>query len=352
MNAQSIHHHFSGNHKVLRFGTMDGPWLRCKDSPFAIHVQPILINTEDVLLFPVKDTEANYIACYNLLQEKFSKWIDLNSTTINYNQFRPGYHGLALDDINQKIFSHLYSSLFEICLKTKSMDVTSTNYECVFGTAHVIDGEYHLIGGGKQNAHVIWNELDIKYDKIHTFNDWLSESFFFNSVFLKSMNRILLFGGTNGTLKAYDHIYSYSIAEKKWVKLTLKLPHLVYHSGCVVTMDERYIIFLGGVSKRDDTLRLHNGILVLNTKNMEFRRSSINCPECREYQAVVIKPNNEGDELIIDGFVRRCVDMDVPKEILCFILKMYGTEIVYIFDQHKCVWKTSISHILRGTNWC
>ena len=103
-----------------------------------------------------------------------------------------------------------------------------------------INNELHKIGGF--GIHTTWKieENSLKYEEIHKIDE---QSFRYKSlsnpgvIYLKSRKCMLLFYSKS--------IYRFSITDKKWEKLQIKIPKALFQSAIVKTKDERFVIVAG-----------------------------------------------------------------------------------------------------------
>eukprot|EP01084_Bolivina_argentea_P161402 280970_1 len=308
--------------------------------------QPIAINNTEFIRwsgsnrFKVPSSMDVHIHKYNIENDTWDEFVKypFSSTT----------HSMIAFDIDPQIL-YVYSSegLEKINIKTNKSKRIENVTEIGNGARSLIfDNQLHVIGGTDNLYHLIWNNKQHKFDTGHKFpfNTYNLQSGF---VHIKSKNILLLLGGYDKHDAEYDldSIYSYNIQQKKWILLPQKLPIPLSYFGCVLSKDDKYLIIMGGTS--DDDFNQLNDIYVLNTNNMEFKKSKIDCPEKSNYHAINMD-NKENIELLIFGFVRSWWNLYPPNELLMLISCFYATEYIHLMSTYGNHWKIELNTIVNN----
>ena len=219
-------------------------------------------------------------------------------------------------------------------------------------TLFCVDSICHSIGGWYSNNHQIWNNETKQFQQVHTFSEYPGGFGSFGLIHAKKRKEIFLFGGydmTDG--KRLDVIYKYSLSTKTWGKLDTKLPHKMNYFGCVITMDEQYIIILGGFTMECGAT-WDDKIWVLSLKSMSFRECKIKLPFIGKCAAIIMQNKNEND-LLVHGWIRKDINkynMNIPFALISLIAIWHSTEYVHVLNanlkENGAHWKINVDKII------
>eukprot|EP01084_Bolivina_argentea_P029366 54510_1 len=180
---------------------------------------------------------------------------------------------LVIDHSTTQLYVMLLDSLLIIDLKSMQFTtITLNSYDFDFDASFIIiDSQLHVIGGEYNNKHRVYNITNNIDATACVAKFTMRENAFHSSglVHLSSQNKMLIFGGQDadrpgnsdcdGCAGVYgeeecslDEIWSYSFDSKQWTLLDIKMPHPMQEFGIILTSDERYVIFIGGLYYYDD----------------------------------------------------------------------------------------------------
>eukprot|EP01083_Nonionella_stella_P081552 224683_1 len=141
-------------------------------------------------------------------------------------------------------------------------------------TTLIIDSELHVIGGKVNPRHLVY-----KNKKFSVIRRWKKMRGFCDhgSVYIKSRDMILLFGGTRwktnnkADTDNTDAMWSYSVTKGTWTKLPQTLPSKCSKFGYIFTVHKHkdYICIFDTTS---------GNVYVLDVDTMQFNISSVKCP--------------------------------------------------------------------------
>eukprot|EP01084_Bolivina_argentea_P292670 503206_1 len=251
------------------------------------------LNENEFIICPAVNNPWNTlkIAKYN---SKTDKWTDIYT---HKERVRSVDNSIAFNSGKNLIYIYnSESKLTIIDLNSKGFMncPINTKYDSSHGSSFVINDEYHMIGGNNHTKHLIWKQQIYKFKKKHTFSKFKKYYVNHRIIHLTSKKIVFLFGGSDMKNVAVNDIFCYEYENNKWIKLSLKLPAKMASFGCVLTTDERFILFFGGYKSRK--------IYILNVERMVFRQSNIECVSEGPCHAVLLG-NNESDILVF-GYIR------------------------------------------------
>ena len=235
--------------------------------------------------------------------------------------------------------------------------------------------QLHLIGGSCCNQHSIFdqdtNQFEINY---HTFNQYYNGFWAFGLIKVNTRNMILLMGGMEGGSNQYakDCILSYNISTKVWNVLDIKLPVGLSHFGYALTFCQRYVILLGGRTKRDKIIidkkekkklnkkrNMSESIYILDLQEMIIRTSMVVCPHKSERYHAIIMSNEEKRNLIPFGFVKSIWKTEIfkamrfpPDYIIRLILSYFMYESLHLLEtgnENSGHWVMDVDYIINNS---
>eukprot|EP01084_Bolivina_argentea_P288615 495393_1 len=325
-------------------------WSELPPFKFQFFPKPIPINGHQFVLAPsyyMRSIDGIYTFNTNT-----NEWIKLLDYP-DHDNFRSDSHSTSFDKKNQIIYLCNRSQLLRFNLKTKSVEIVSTNinFGSYPGLVYVND-HIHIIGGENTDQHLIFDEKKNNFNEIYSFNTVTNLLFGHSILYMKSRNSILLFG-SKSQLTA-PAISEFSMVNKKWNEWKMEIPDSVYYSATVSTKDEQYIFILGGYLSGGGW---SNDIFVFDVKRDAFFKSSIKCPLRTQYRGVIMK-NDYKDELLTFGFIHKLfIDgtMNDVQELPCYIIKLISewvsNDYIHLIEFNSGKhWKISVDHILSSCN--
>ena len=294
----------------------------------------------------INDTQFVYagLNLLNIYDITDDKW-----TTQNADRFQPG-DCQTFDAENKCLYGYNQYELYKYDVNKSETKLYELDRNISYDNCIIIKigSIHHIIGGGSHPKHEIWDENNPDSDKklLHEFESLQLA----RGIFIESKKEILVFGGISDDI--YDVIRRYSVDENKWDVMQCKMPNANEGFGCVMTMDERYVITFGGYGGDHGVL---DDIFVfdMNPDVMKWSICKLKCPEPGFYGAVIV-PGRKPDDHLIHAFIRfGCVDVNVkhiPTDIISLIDLMHGNgEKVHLFEcdhtDHYCI---SVSDILSN----
>ena len=218
----------------------------------------------------------------------------------------------------------------------------------------IIDNEFHIIGGTKNNKHLRLNNISNKFETFYKFN------YKFDShKVIKIPNKILMFGGFNRSApvslmsnhtnnhKYIQEIYDFDIQSSVWKRLNVFIPYKLCSFGCVSILNGQYVLILGGETT---DVMFSNNILIYCVNKQIFTQSQIKCPLESIYDAISIT-NRPQDEMITSGYVRQIHQIHdnliIPYYLIQIINNYYWNESIHLFDGFEGKhWKINVYDIL------
>ena len=341
-------------------------WRRW-EFPFKCSSKPIAINSHQYIILARDDYASPYkLQKYDTDTNEWSLIMKIDDATLDQTD----EWGLAWTiDIKSQIIYIITSDPqpLIINLKTKQMKQieTTLDFQAEGRNLLFIQNKIHMIRrkgyNGEKPQHIIF-DLDLsafnvmhEFDNIDTSLGAFTE---YGFVHLKAKQLMFLFGGwIDGSLASDDerkwHQLSLKVGDKdkKWIELeSVKFPVKLSHFGFVATLDEQYIIIMGGWINGE---RISKQIYVFDVEKFMLRECKIECPESG-YTACVMMNGIPDNDLLIYGYIRKCYEQDEMKDVnylsddlILLISKWISDEEIYVIfgDTH---WSVKVSDILNS----
>ena len=322
-------------------------WKECAPAPFERFSIPVRINKTEFVITPfnVVDHISDGLYKFNTTQNQWSLFV-------NYPQdFDSTYHTSCYDPNNQILYIYNYEkSLTIIDIKTKSFKIIKDLIHCGVRSISFFsfyDCSLHLLLGSGNSIHWKWNNKQSLFNQIYDFKIYNGGMYGFGLIYIKSLQKILLFGGFNEYLSR-DNIFSCDImGDHKWEKLKLKLPITLCDFGYALTLDEQFIIIFGGYS-------FHNYIdciWIWDLQLMQFKESGIKCPVKGTFH-VIIMDDIEQKLVLIMGYFRKSLNIQfVSKDVIEMIGSWFCYEFVHLFQRKVCNhWRMNVNDIVNSVS--
>ena len=236
---------------------------------------------------------------------------------------------------------------------------SSANAICMDGVCHIIGGhdrrELRFEGYNEieTNLHQIWNHETKESETIHTFDQYPNGFNQSGLIYISNQRELLLLGGYKHDYDyskfRLDTIYKYSLTNRKWTELDIKLPYDLCDFGCVITKDQRHVIIMGGKATDDDghQYMCMENIFILDVMKMTIGESKITLPfnRCK----AIIMENKIENELLVNGFIRKETDlgkMNIPIAIISLCAGFHVVEYIHILHYNGGHWKINVKKIL------
>ena len=338
-------------------------WIKLKDPGFGCCTNPVKINSDKFIIGELDgmfmDTDCG-IHQYSTTKDEWTKIISYPDMTLTQCH-KPS---MIYNEKTQKIWmiGDGPTSVLEFdYLKHDNMQtlsyVQTGNGSCV--GAHpailLIKDEYHVIFGSDNVQHLVYNKqssdntsdsitLAAKHTICNEYDHGLEDA---KCVYIESRGQILTFGG-NDYGNQHRNIHKYSFYEDKWSKLPLES---VRYSGfgCVVSMDERYVILFGikDLAEQGGT----GAIYVFDIERMKFNKSNIVCPQNYTDYHAVLMGNAIKDELLVHGWLKSEInkyEIFLPQDMMKLIVRWSSIEWVHLLSKAQGHWKIPVDEIIRS----
>ena len=278
--------------------------------------------------------EMNGILCYDTINEE---WKILARYPKEY--FNICYHSIVFDKNKNKIFMSGVSPVIgTLDLKTKEFSVkTATRFTIGRTPAMLmIDDKCHVMFGGDNKQHLIWNDDIQKFEVYDSMNkneiDFTKGLYNHGWCYRSSRKEILIFGGFDyGNKKRYDRILRYSFEDKKWSEMEMKLAmkNGIDSCGVLLVRNQRYVMLFGGFSGKG----CKGWIFVIDLLMMKSYESKLKCPMA-EYHAILMKDYKQG--VIARGYLRILQKQEknvLPVELVGLLIEFYQSCYVHLLDR-------------------
>eukprot|EP01084_Bolivina_argentea_P191452 328854_1 len=197
---------------------------------------PKPLNSTEFLLVPESkycDTEGKCLYKYDTIN---NEWISI----MKYDDdIVMSYHTASFNQKTQILYIHTAEkTLIKMDLQNmKVIEIIEDLHDGSFASSLIINDKFHVFGGwhGSDAKHFIWNDVKKCYNTIHHFSGAFNDH---GTVYIKSENRILVFGGASAK------IYSCSLDTFQWTESMTKWPvqFSKFCPGYALTFNEKYII--------------------------------------------------------------------------------------------------------------
>ena len=241
------------------------------------------------------------------------------------------------------IFTQNTATMIVIDIDNKTKQVINTEYDdACYMDGVVVKGQFHVLC--KVNSlnydsflpfHLEWNNEANVFEEVHQFKiknkEYRPRPYLH---YLKSKRSLL-------ALCNDGNLYLFDLNTRKWSKLILPFwMNIPIGYGAIVTSDDRYLIII----KRD--------IQVIDLNTMDVMKSSIKGPGSSSFWYYASSYHDHKDELLITGYSNQVNDIPViPLDITDLIIRHYGSEWIYLFQQHDSLapkWKILADEIISS----
>eukprot|EP01083_Nonionella_stella_P075300 204655_1 len=364
-----IHGNGSTKHMIQSSHSNHSEWILLGPLPKQSTLSFVYMRNNDEHIVNICDDS---IHKYDLNHNKWSlyqtfpmQFATINSIAVDSTSQTNDFYMNVLDTNIHSKFYHCQPQHDEV--KTIAFDCNKEFIE----HSIVINGEYHIfqLDNDSQNLqHLMLNKDTQTVQSIHDFDTPLTH---FGLVYLKTRQRVLLFGGLvpfgSMTPHCVTDLYSASLGgidNTQWLKLsTVQLPIALADAMCVVTNDEHYVLILGGsiaiandthdewMDDNDNAVEYKdvNSIYVLDLQTMMIKQSNVDCPKTGVFNAVISEAPHRRKRHRIGAFLRTFYDKHVSRDMIHLIASFYQNEFVHLLDRNgldKMHWKISVDRIV------
>lgn len=309
-------------------------WTRLESLPYKYFSKPLPINKYEYIVVPAKDGRytTDGIYKYNVIQNLWTKILSYNKS------FKSTFHSVAISDDKQFVYiCNCQSQLIQFDLKTNENIILSN--QANFGIVPrilCIGNDIHIIGGGSNNKHFIFNVMTKTYTKIYKFPEGMNKMYGHNIIFMRQRQSIILIAA-----ESLSVIYEYSLDSKLWKRWNNtynKLPLHLFFSSCCYTLNEKYILIIGGSNNRTGKPWTNN-ITIYNLETNQFKLSHIKAPSNNPLHCIILS-DTEKDEILVNGYVnskilsydKRKMIQRCPQYLLQMIANWVCMDILYVLD--------------------
>ena len=321
--------------------SFENDWSILQPPPNCLFTRLLPLNNHEFIVVPVtnKEYQKEYKNCdgiykYNSILKKWTK-------IMNYpKEFQSINHIATIDNKNKIIYILNDNSIFiKIDLNTKTIEKTHCNIPhgtfpgivYINGNIHVIGGKGIIPGPGNMHnrKHFIFNEKDRIFRELDDFK----KNIFPIPIYLNKTKSIMAITDDYYPLMEYRN--------NTWQQI--KIIKHEYPGTTVVTTSQDFMIFL-----QVRSLWTNNGIFVYNLKNGTMHKSKVRVPEIPEATAIITR-NDERDEILTFGFIRKCYkanDLKQIQDLPFYLIKFIGKWIC-----HENVHFIGLSDDGKHTHW-
>lgn len=353
------------NEEIFRrneeFELLQAPWDRLRNAVYKQRTNLVKIDNNQFITIDMEDNAPiyndNIVSVYDDILNEWQIFLE-------HEEIYNDYPSISYDkETNSVLYIGLTISdgmLIHQLLDGKPIvDYEFDDTPCCRGNCCIleINNQHHIILGDGNPYHLIFDlKKPDKLEVVHKFKNCLHDRRMgHKAIFVKNKNIILLFGGReprwNGprynkdllTIEVLDTINEYSFVDNKWKLLHLKMPIKTSEFGCVITSDDKYILFFGGKGENKG-----NEIYILDLDKMEFFKSRIKCPRRATYDAVLLC-KDDWKSLILLSYIhkqQREYKINIPNEIVHVISMFICYDCVHLipknFHDHYQIMVTDI----------
>ena len=311
-------------------------WKSCAHS---IPSNPMQISYTKLIMFTNKITSF-YI--YDSIEDKSSKSIQnsdiSNETAVTFAiDTEHDIDTFFVYTTSGKLISHNISTKQWNIISIFGEDTASYDEACSI----IIGSNYHIF---TVETHYIWNKTQNELSQLCG-SETLTNKALKNAIifYIANTKQCIIINGNDASI-----LYLCSINDYEWKEYILQdIPTGLHSFGCVMSLDERYILILGGripqPNGRSDKSTKDIWIIEMTPKvsQPEFNvmESQMKCPRPGQYFSCLMA--NE-DDLVVDGYITKCwmlkefteknirnLSMDVMKIIKAY----FGIGSVHLFDR-------------------
>lgn len=168
-------------------------------------------------------------------------------------------------------------------------------------------------------------------------------------IHVTKQQEMIIFGEYNKSLRKMHPITIYSPSTSHYRTLDFTLPNKCRGGTYVITMDQRYILILGGEGS--------DAIYIYDVRTMSISQSVISLPFAGKCLAVIME-NKTDSELLVNGYMRKAsslYNMNIPLALFGLVLRRIEMEQVHVIvkpggkDWMKSAlhWKLPVVEILN-----
>merc|ERR1712228_498104 len=193
-----------------------------------------------------------------------------------------------------------------------------------------------------------------RFKQIHVFKEYSNGFSSHSVIYIKSQNRLLLFGGSANE-PMLDTIYSFCLYNFKWIKLKITLPVKLKNASFIMSGNEKFILMFGGSVEGMQGTRQNKKIYVMDVQTFSFWKINLMLFSlCKgEMIGAVLMNNTKFNGLIIYSYLHsiwmtleRNNKRFVSDDCIQIILSYYGDGDIYILNKKGCHRKVRIDDIL------
>jgi len=291
--------------------TLSSEWTHLSPFPCTHFSNPLIYEDSSFIVAPYHSKAHNRyqetgIYSYRVNEDEWELLIPYDSEMISED------HSAAVDAVHKVLYLYgRQSNLYRFDLSAnKSM---STISDCQNVGSHprmeFAKDSLHLIGGEENDQHLIWNDDDCDFQRVHRFCSLIHH----RVVFMKRMQSLWCFGGMISMGSKFDVICNLNLSDHSWHALKDKMPFPTSGAGIVSILQEQYILIIGGNIAR----RRSDDIFVFDVKQRVFYQSTVKAPVAGSCFAVVPSKRKWYNMLVV-GYVhsmRNSGDLEFETEM-------------------------------------
>ena len=249
------------------------------------------------------------------------------------------------------------NELYELNMENKALELSSTDIQIGDFPRIVQTGDdIHFIGG--DGYHYIYNIKDQTAEEIREYES-LDIQYVEKAIYLKTKGCILILD--------QSHFASFSLHDKKWIKLKACQFNYDHYTKVVMTCDDKYVFFMAVQSENGSygSLEILGEIYAFNATDYTFKKCSMRWPEDGPMEAIMVR-DAERDKLLAFGYVNMCFKLKemtnvqvLPHYLIALIGKWFMMEYIHLFthlgegydseiDLKHYHWKINVDHLIAS----
>eukprot|EP01084_Bolivina_argentea_P264262 447594_1 len=328
-------------------------WISLKSTPFGHFPSVVAMDSKKFLTVALNNSSFKSDGIYTYIISQ-NRWIK----SINYD--KDSWFSSIAAAFNEKtnelyIFEFICNNLVIINFTTFTWTLINFPYlsYCDGAKCIIINNELHLIGGKRNNKHLVWKHNAKQLEQIHVFNELKVGFKSHELVYIESKQLLYMFGGESHQ-HPLDTIYQYSIVKGEWSISKVKMPRKLHRFGLIYTKYWNVCVLFGGIKYDENGYTFSKDIFIFDVETQLFSQSIIQCPMPCMCEVILYDNYPYSEMLITCGYIRNLRNINncypfVPHDIISFIACMFILQYVHLIDVTDGYhWKINLDEILNN----
>lgn len=318
-------------------------WIKLEKFSFAYWSKPLPLEDDEFIMIPQKYAECDSDGIYKYKNKEWLRIIDYDS------EFNCECHAAAIDKSRKMIYAYdKEAQLHEFDLVEKRLKRTNKLLERNCGPHPrivYVNDEIHIIGGRRCNKHYIFHLNTRKTEEIYEFSEIATKAIADHEmVYVEAINSILMVGGESDGSNYLNTIYQFSLSERFWKRLSVKLPTNLAGFGLTLTKCGQFVLIIGGYGGGTK-----GNIFILDIKSMIIRKSKIQTPKGVGCCTAIAVNNNHKDRMLTFGYIRTNFNDNLSLDLMELISEFICDEWCHMIKWSEAEhWKIRVSDILNS----